>query len=167
LNFALWILMSSICCPYLLALLWSLLRHFQKLNNRHNPLFCRLASTYNWLPSFWCDWDFLKACLVKNLVHIHCLYILSLGGRLMMKYGLQLFLLVVTNFLWLWTSWLPIPWFTWKNVFKQNRPRCWNHKNGRATYTSWVWYGGNRPHGPYFIWQVSFWTFLKKLFELF
>jgi hypothetical protein len=30
--------------------------------------------------------------------------------------------------------------------------RCWNYMNGGGVYTLGVWFGGNKPHEPYFIW---------------
>jgi len=92
----------------------------------------------------WCPFE----CLGEKLGP-HSLFLRpKLGGRLLVRYGLWLFLLVVTSFVWLWTSWLLISLIYIKQIVKQNKPRCWNYKNVRSICTLWLWYGSNmsQPH---------------------
>lgn len=30
--------------------------------------------------------------------------------------------------------------------------KCWNYMDGGGVYILGVWFGGNKPHEPYFIW---------------
>jgi len=43
-----------------------------------------------------------------------------------------------------------------KNLVQQDGSGFWNYSDGRGVCFSRIWDGGNGPHGPYFLWQVSF-----------
>jgi hypothetical protein len=122
LNFALWTLMNLICFFTYWHGFEVLSRHFQKWVDRNNLMFyilaCRNCLVFDvieiykkflvWFKSIKNLFDAIVNIYLlgmqTNHVYIHYFYGLKLNGGIMMRYGLWLILLVVINFISLWTS---------------------------------------------------------------